>query len=50
MPSNKEKRLNAKYRYMYYFYKVSQIFEFTWSHIFTTRNAEDMESQSVEHL
>ena len=48
MPSNKEKRLNAKD--MYYFYKVSQIFEFTWSHIFTTRNAEDMESQSVEHL
>ena len=28
----------------------SEIFEFIWSHIFTTRNAENMENQNEEHL
>ena len=35
---------------MCYFYKGSQIFEFIWSHVFTTRNTKDMESQKMEHL
>ena len=28
----------------------SKIFEFIWSHIFTTRNAENMGNQNVDHL
>ena len=32
------------------FYKESKIFEFSWSLIFTRKNAEDTESQNVEHL
>ena len=35
---------------MCYCYKEGQIFESILSHNFTTRNAGDMESKSVEHL
>ena len=45
-----EKDLSSKNKYMCYFYEKCQIFEFIWSHIFTLRNAEDMEAKVVEQL
>ena len=39
-----------KDKYICYFYKGRQISEFNWSHISTTRNTEDMESQGEAHL
>ena len=45
-----EKGLSSKNKYMCYFYEKCQIFEFIWSHIFTLRNAEDMEAKVVEQL
>ena len=50
MPRNIEKKVNPKDKYMCYLYKESQIFVFIWSHIFTTKKAEDMEKQNAEHL
>ena len=50
MPWNTEKKLNAKDKYICYFYKESQIFQFIWSHVLPKTNAEDMESQSAQHL
>ena len=44
------KKLNAKDKYMCYVYKESQIFEFIWSQVLPKTNAEDMESQSAQHL
>ena len=50
MPRDMEKKLNAEDKCMCYDYKARQIFKFIWSFLITTRNAEDMESQSLEHL
>ena len=44
------KNLNAKNKYMCYFYKEGQIFELILFHNFLTRNAGDMEIKSVQHL
>ena len=44
------KKVNAKDKYMCYFYKEGQIFELILFHNFMARNAGDVENKSVEHL
>lgn len=44
------KKLNAKDKYLCYFYKQSGTFEIIWPHILIIGIAENMERRSAEHL